>query len=66
MTIMHKYGRKIKNATKNIRTILNQMYCKRTVLSEPMKIISSFSDNCNNLNIYDSSGSVCGLTIESN
>lgn len=49
--IMHKYGRKIKNATKNIKIILNQMYCKGTVLSEPVKVLISISDNCNNPNI---------------
>jgi len=51
VTIMHKYERKIKNGTKNIKSILNQIYCKGTVLSEPVKVLSSFSDNCNNLNI---------------
>jgi hypothetical protein len=48
---MLRYGRKIRNGTKNITSVLNQMYCKGTVLAEPWGFFSSFNDNCNNLNI---------------
>ena len=59
VTIRHKYGGKIKNSTKNIKTILNQMYCKGTLLSEPVKVLTSISDNCNNLNIQGVPGGMC-------
>jgi hypothetical protein len=31
-----------KNATKNITSLLNQMYCKGTVLAEPIKVLFYF------------------------